>query len=99
MTESIIYFNLGAVKFFNKPYYDGKKWHNFSLNEGELFVLISETRAAMLRVPVSQDEEPYAYIYSVYGQGEECYLPVFNRTGKVKKEDLFPSEIISYPLL
>lgn len=90
-----IFISLDAVKFFDKPYFDGQIWHNLSLEDGEHRVLLSETRSAMLRVPVSLDEEPTAYIYSVYGQGDECYLPVYDRTDKVEVDCLYSNEIVS----
>jgi hypothetical protein len=91
----LIFISLDAVLFFEKPFFDGTEWHNLSLNEGEYQVFLSETRSAMLRVPVSMDEEPAAYIYSVYGRGDECYIPVFNRTNMVENEQLYKNEIVS----
>jgi hypothetical protein len=91
----IIFLTLENVKFFKKPYFDGKKWHNLSLEEGEQLIFLSETRSKMLRVPVGETEEPSAYVFSIYGQGEECYFPVYNRTKKVVVEDLYPNEIVT----
>ena len=97
MTDTpFLYLSLEAVKFFEKPYFDGKEWHNLSLEQGEQLVLLSETRSAMLRVPVGKNEEPSAYVYSVYGQGDECYIPVFDRTNKVDFEKLYSKEIITF---
>lgn len=97
MTDTpFLYLSLDAVKFFEKPYFDGKEWHNLSLEHGEQLVLLSETRSAMLRVPVDKSEEPFAYVYSVYGQGDECYIPVFDRTNKVDFEKLYSKEIITF---
>lgn len=89
-----IFISLEAVKFFEKPYFDGKQWYNLSLKDGEQRVLLSETRSAMLQIPVTQDEEPSAYIFSVYGRGDECYVPVYDRTGMVELDSLYSSEII-----
>ncbi|OIJ09397.1 hypothetical protein BKP35_16195 [Anaerobacillus arseniciselenatis] len=91
----IVFISLDVVEFFEKPYFDGSKWYNLSLDRGEQRIFLSETRSAMLNVPVGRDEEPSGYIYSVYGNDEECYIPVYDRTSKVELENLYPTEIVS----
>lgn len=91
----IIFISLAAVRFFEKPYFDGSKWHKLNLIKVKEKFLLSETRCAMLQVPISQDEEPFAYVHSVYGIGEECYIPVYDRTHKVEKHCLYDKEIVT----
>jgi hypothetical protein len=96
MIETPINFlSLESVKFFNKPYFDGKAWNDLSLQKGEHRIYLSETRAARLGIPVRSDEEPAAYVYSVYGNNDESYYPVYDRTYQVDYEKLFPVEIAS----
>jgi hypothetical protein len=90
-----LFLPLDAVKFFDKPYFDGKEWHNLSLEQGEQRIFLTETRSAMLGVPAGEDEEPFAYIFSVYGRGDESYIPVFDRTNKVEIDHLYSTEIVS----
>jgi hypothetical protein len=96
MIETPINFlSLESVKFFNKPYFDGKAWNELPLKKGEHKIYLSETRSMLLGVPVRRKEEPVAYMYSVYGNEEETYYPVYDRTYQVDYEKLFPVEIAS----
>lgn len=92
---SFIYISLDAVQFFEKPYFDGLVWHNLTLADDEEKILLTETRAAMLGVPVQREEEPAGYIYSIYGNSDECYSPIYDRTDIVKRDRLYSSEIIT----
>jgi hypothetical protein len=89
------FISLESVKFFDVPYYDGIAWNELPLKKGEHRIYLSETRAALLGVPVRKDEEPAAYMYSVYGNEEECYFPVYDRTYEIDYEKLYPVEIAS----
>lgn len=92
-----MYYTLEAVIFFNKPYYDGKEWNNHNpTNEIKPTVYLSETRAQFFNVPVKHDEEPSAYVYSVYGQGDEVYMPVYERSNShISLEKLYPKETVA----
>ncbi|MEQ2527607.1 hypothetical protein WMO40_12925 [Bacillaceae bacterium CLA-AA-H227] len=90
-----LFIALEAVIFFEKPYFDGKEWHNLTLGKDEKRVLLSETRTASLGFPVEQNEEPSGYVFSVYGHGDECYIPVYDRTNLIHSDDLYPTEVVT----
>ncbi|RTR26564.1 hypothetical protein EKG37_21065 [Robertmurraya yapensis] len=91
----ILFITLEAVIFFEKPYFDGNEWHNLSLGKDEKRVFLSETRTALLGFPVEQNEEPAGYVFSVYGLGDECYIPVYDRTDLVDLDYLYPKEVVT----
>jgi hypothetical protein len=91
----MVFISLKFVKFVSKPYYDGTTWNELPLKKGEHRIYLSETRAERLGVPVRSDEEPAAYVHSVYGNKDESYYPVYDRTYLVEYEKLYPVEIAS----
>ncbi|MGY3716059.1 hypothetical protein ACWE42_11085 [Sutcliffiella cohnii] len=93
--EAFMFLTLDAVRFFGTPYFDGQQWNNLQLGDGEIRVYLTETRASILKFPVGRNEEPIAYIHSIYGIGEESYIPVYDRTNLVPIEKLYPNEIIN----
>ncbi len=94
-SNPILFFTVDIVQFFEKPYFDGQKWHDLTLHDDEVRFFLTESRCAMLHVEVSQDEEPVGYIHSVYGRGRETYIPVYDRSNMVEKDLLYPNEVIT----
>lgn len=85
------YFTREEVEQTGLPFSTGHRWIG---TIQDICILMTKSRCNAMNVPVTDDEMPVAFRYTVNGPGPEKYVPLFDRTLKVKMDLCYENELV-----